>query len=260
MYIADICAIMQEAQLRWDDIADIRLGDIIWSTSAIRLLIVDSKTDTRKQGQFGTLSFSLAAHSACQRLLQLIRQGIRGFSKLSCGIQQALLAELTRQKTSLPFKEAEISTISTLPSDILQAAADCRLPLENLPLLGTWPWTARPTSLLQSLSYSCFLSHLKQLFHGHPRVSAHSLRRGGTSDKMASGIEPRLVQWLGRWKSAECFEGYVGARTNIALAVEAIERTRVGPTLGTQRRRSEPPPTLRTPPPLPSFRQLHIAA
>ena len=256
MYVADICAVMQEAQLRWDDIADIRLGDIIWSDSAVRLLIVDSKTDATKQGQFGTLSFSLATHSACQRLLQLIRQGISGFSKLSCRMRHTLLAGLERQRASLPYKEEQTSTASTLPSDILQAATDLSLPLANLPLLGTWPWMATPTSLLQSLSYNCFLSHLKRLFHGKPRVSTHSLRRGGTTEKIAAGIEPRLVQWLGRWKSAESFEGYVGARTNVVLAVEAVERTR-GDPLGAQQR-LEPSSSLRAPPALPAFRQQYI--
>ena len=160
MYVADICAVMQEAQLRWDDIADIRLGDIIWSDSAVRLLIVDSKTDATKQGQFGTLSFSLATHSACQRLLQLIRQGISGFSKLSCGMRHTLLAGLERQRASLPYKEEQTSTASTLPSDILQAATDLSLPLANLPLLGTWPWMATPT-----LPPCCSRSHTTASFH-----------------------------------------------------------------------------------------------
>ena len=45
---ADICTVMHEAQLWWDDIANIRLGDIIWSDSAVRLLIVHSKNDKWK--------------------------------------------------------------------------------------------------------------------------------------------------------------------------------------------------------------------
>ena len=86
---------MQEAQLRWDDIADMRLGDIIWSESAVRLLIVDSKTDTRREGQFGTLSFSSSADSACQRLLDLIRKGVQAFGKLDHPTRRKLLDELT---------------------------------------------------------------------------------------------------------------------------------------------------------------------
>jgi hypothetical protein len=39
-------------------------------------------------------------------------------------------------------------------------------------------------------------------------------------------MDARLVQWLGGWKRTESFEGYVTPQTNMALAVEAMERAR----------------------------------
>ena len=240
LYIADICIVMQEAQLRWDDIADMRLGDIIWSESAVRLLIVDSKTDTRKQGQFGTLSFSRSPDSACQRLLDLIRKGIRAFGQLDHATRSTLLEELATRRSSLPFPRPAASATISLPPDIQSSAARVGLPLENLPLVGTWPWRPRPASLLQSLSYNCFLFHLRKLFAALPNVSCHSLRRGGATQKVAEGMDARLVQWLGRWKRAESFEGYVGSRTNIELATEAIERARAADR-GASSSKSPPP-------------------
>jgi hypothetical protein len=225
-FVADICSVMQEAQLRWDDIADMRLGDIMWTDTAVRLLVVDGKTDSQRQGRFATLAFSMAPHSASQRLLHLIRSGVQGFARLPKATQTRLLTDLRRQQASLPFRDSTISGIASLPADITEAAAAVGLPLENLPLLGNWPWQDRPDSLLRSLSYNCFRCHLRKLFEGQPHIGTHSLRRGGTDEKISGGMDARLVQWLGGWKRTESFEGYVRPQTNMALAVEAMERTR----------------------------------
>lgn len=225
-YIADVCTIMQEAELRWDDIADVRLGDIVWGTTAIRILVVDSKTDKKKQGQFGTLAHSTSADSASHKLRQLIHKRIASFASRSKSTQARLLSDLQRKLPSLPYSSPTLSAVSTLPQDIRELATKTNLPLENLPLLSTWPWTSQPTSLLDRLSYKCFLRHLKNLFRHQRNIGTHSLRRGGVTEKMDQGIEARLVQWLGRWSTTEAFEGYVGSRANISAASAAIERAR----------------------------------
>ena len=226
VYVADICAVMQEAQLRWDDIADMRLGDIMWSDSAVRLLVVDGKTDTKRQGRFATLAFSVDPRSASQRLLHLIRRGVRGFACLPKITQTRLLTDLRCRQPSLPFQDSARSAIASLPEDVTAAAAAVGLPLDNLPLLGTWPWQDRPDSLVGQLSYNCFRSHLRQLFAGLSRIGTHSMRRGGTDEKISGGMDARLVQWLGGWKRSESFECYVRPQTNTELAVGAIERAR----------------------------------
>lgn len=225
-YVADVCTIMQEAELRWDDIADIRLGDIVWGTAAARLLIVDSKTDRRKQGQFGTLTFSQSPQSGYQQLRQLILRGIRCFAQSKPGTQRRLLEDLRARLPGLPYSDPSLSALNTAPADIRSSAASCQLPLENLPLLSKWQWEAQPSSLVEHLSYKCFMFHLKRLFRGQPGVGTHSMRRGGVTEKMAQGVEARLVQWLGRWSTTEAFEGYVGSRANIAAAASAMERAR----------------------------------
>ena len=225
-FVADVSIVMQEAQLRWDDVADMRLGDIVWGTSAARLLVVDSKTDRLHQGHFATVAASSSADSAYRTLLRLIQQGIDRFAQYSPQTACSLLRELQQQQPRLPYQQPSLSSISTLPIHIREAAGRCSLPLENLPLLGAWPFERHPASLLTPLSYNKFLFHLKRLFQNRPHIGTHSMRRGGVTDKMGQGIEPRLVQWLGRWKTAEAFEGYVGSRANIAKAAEAIERAR----------------------------------
>lgn len=226
VFIADICSIMQEATTRWDDIADLRLGDMIWSTEVVRLLIVDSKTDNLRHGQYATIAVSTDPDSAYQKLCQLILQGIQGFASLPGTTKQRLLAELQAQHTTLPFPTPETSEIGTAPDHILSAAAACGLPLENLPLLGSWPWTTSQKSLLSTLSYKAFLSHVKKLFCHLPNIATHSLRRGGATEKLGAGIEARLVQWIGRWKSVEAFEGYIDSRVNIAAASRAMTQAR----------------------------------
>jgi hypothetical protein len=225
-HVADICAIMQEAELRWDDIADLRVGDIVWGTMAVRLLIVDSKTDRKRQGQFGTLAVSQSPQSGYQQLRQLILSGIRCFAQSKPRTQRRLLEDLKKRLPGLPYSSPSLSALNTAPADIRSSAASCQLPLENLPLLSRWQWQEKPSSLLEPLSYKCFMFHLKRLFSGQPKVGTHSMRRGGVTEKMAQGVEARLVQWLGRWSTTEAFEGYVGSRANIAAAAAAVERAR----------------------------------
>ena len=153
-YVADVCTIMQEAELRWDDIAYIRLGDIVWGTAAARLLIVDSKTDRKKQGQFGTLTFSQLPQSGYQQLRQLILRGIRCFAQSKPNTQRRLLEDLLALLPGLPYSDPSLSALNTTPADIRSSAASCQLPLENLPLLSKWQWEAQPSSLVEHLSYA----------------------------------------------------------------------------------------------------------
>ena len=172
------------------------------------------------------LAVSQSPQSGYQQLRQLILSGIRCFAQKEPSTQRRLLADLQRNLPGLPYSSPVLSALHTAPADIRSSAAACQLPLENLPLLSRWQWQEHPSSLLEHLSYKSFLFHLKRLFRGQPKVGTHSMRRGGVTEKMAQGVEARLVQWLGRWSTTETFEGYVGSRVNIAATVAAVERAR----------------------------------
>ena len=118
--------------------------------------------------------------------------------------------------------------MGTDPDHIRRAVAKCKLPLENLPLLGNWPWATAPQSLLDPLTYKSFLCHLIRLFCHLPdhNIGTHSMRRGGATEKIDLGIEARLMQWIGRWKSSEAFEGYIDSRANKEAVAVAMTRAR----------------------------------
>ena len=46
------------------------------------------------------------------------------------------------------------------------------------------------------------------------------------TEKITQGIEPRLVQFLGRWTTSEAFEGYLGPSANIERVAEAMGAAR----------------------------------
>ena len=92
--------------------------------------------------------------------------------------------------------------------------------------LSDWPWVERPQSLLTRFTYKRFRYHLTRLFGSRPNIGTHSMRRGGVTEKIAQGIEPRLVQFLGRWRTSEAFEGYIGPSANIERVAEAMGAAR----------------------------------
>ena len=99
--------------------------------------------------------------------------------------------------------------------------------------MGTWLWGKLEQSgdLRSVMNYRPFLGTLKALFerateHSAADIGTHSRRRGGTTGKIAAGVDDRLVKFLGRWRSETTFAGYIDARTTAKLCAEAIERTR----------------------------------
>ena len=115
---------------------------------------------------------------------------------------------------------------------IKEAAKDLQLPWANLPLLGAWIWEdtestkAKKFDLGKLLTYTHFQRDIKDIFAVScpqlQKVSAHSLRHGGTTEKVMSGIHRRLVQHLGRWASEKCFEGYISDIANDTMCAEVL--------------------------------------
>ena len=228
LFVARICVIMHEAQVRWDDIVDIVLGDIVFSSTYVRLLIVGSKSDPMKEGQWGMISVSDDPTSAFKQLCTMLEAGLTAIGKAPQEIRSTLLERQAR----MPYPSQDKSAISTFPVHIKQQACNMGLNLENLPLLGSWLWCQQKSaiSLIGKMRYSTFLSLMKTLLSPVVRdsksVATHSLRRGGTTQKIADGLEPRLVKFLGRWRTEKAFEGYIGERVTSALCADAIESSR----------------------------------
>ena len=61
-----------EASLRWDDYADMTLGDFIVTNDFVRVFLVETKTDSYKTGQWATFAASLRPTSAYQLYRRLV--------------------------------------------------------------------------------------------------------------------------------------------------------------------------------------------
>ena len=236
--VADASAVMHEAQLRFDDAVSVSVGDIVWEKHFLRILVVGTKTDADKDSQWGFLAASEHRWSGYQRLLALIRRGIARFGGLPERVRRSLTKGLM-QDMKRPFLQSGESAIETIPDEISAAASKVGLTpevLENLPLLGTWLGDDLDASgnLRSTMKYRQFLGTLKALFtkaagHRAEDIGTHSLRRGGTTAKIAAGIDTRLVKFLGRWRSDKAFSGYIDAGVTAQLCAEAVERSRSAP-------------------------------
>ena len=236
--VADWTSIMHEGQFRFDDAHGMNLGDLVFEQYFVRILVVDTKSDKDREGQWGLLAVSSDPQSAYQRLIALILRGITRFRDLPRETRRALRLRLA-QNQCRPFREPGSSAIATIPREIAEAANNAGLTnelLENLPLMGTWLWGKLEQSgdLRSVMNYRPFLGTLKALFerateHSAAEIGTHSMRRGGTTGKIAAGVDDRLVKFLGRWRSETTFAGYIDARTTAKLCAEAIERTRPEP-------------------------------
>jgi hypothetical protein len=58
-----------EATFRWDDYADMTLGDFIVTNDFVRVFLVETKTDSYKTGQWATFSASLRPYELYRRLV-----------------------------------------------------------------------------------------------------------------------------------------------------------------------------------------------
>ena len=140
--VADWTSIMHEGQFRFDDAHGMNLGDLVFEQYFVRILVVDTKSDKDREGQWGLLAVSSDPQSAYQRLIALILRGITRFRDLPRETRRALRLRLA-QNQCRPFREPGSSAIATIPREIAEAANNAGLTnelLENLPLMGTWLW------------------------------------------------------------------------------------------------------------------------
>ena len=66
-------SLVYETTLRWDDLIDTLLGDFIFTHDFVRVLLVDTKIDNYKSGQWATFSVSPAETSAYTLLQNLVK-------------------------------------------------------------------------------------------------------------------------------------------------------------------------------------------
>jgi hypothetical protein len=180
-----------EATLRWDDYADMTLGDFIVTNDFVRVFLVETKTDSHKTGQWATFAASLRPNSAYQLYRRLV---------------VALSDELDPEK------------IAQWP---VMFKGDCgsfgQFSAINTPKINY-------QEFLRILKGGCESINLDSSLFG-----THSMRRGQVTDQFRFGIPDQVIKTSGRWKS-QAFERYIDKEMTLHLhlrAIQAMEASRV---------------------------------
>lgn len=207
----------------------------MWSSTHVTLTISQSKTDCFNQGQASLLAQSTQPDSAFQRLTQLLSSGIEKLLTASKAVKQKWATQLHRTvPTQKPgFCNGNISGLLTLPFISPAKLNSLGFSIANLPLYGRWLWA--PVHKLAHVDittpsrYPSFYKGLKRILGPvcpqYQRLGAHSLRRGGTTEKIEKGISREVVQYLGRWRSDKSLESYIEEYTGEQLCARALVQT-----------------------------------
>jgi hypothetical protein len=133
---------LSDAALRFDDIAEGELGDVLHFPDVIQLPLFGTKTDTRREGQLAILPVSSEPTSGCAAL----REGIQvGLDRLLARPADELIAigrsmtEHLRKRYLAPPPGP--SAMATWPDSVKAAAARLYalgVPVHGLPIYGRW--------------------------------------------------------------------------------------------------------------------------
>ena len=183
-------ALAYEGTLRCDDYKDMLFGDFILTNEFVRVFLVNTKTDTYKEGQWTTFAASARQTSAYQLLLKLLQQ-------------------LSSHLTANQIMEWPVMF------------HDVKRPVMSHDNSGTVDST-----LVAKVSYNDFLSELKtacQAVGLNPAsFGTHSLRRGSATDQFLHGIPDKVIKLSGRWKS-NAFERYIDQAQVLQLQLKALQ-------------------------------------
>jgi integrase len=187
-------ALAYDACLRWDDLVDIRFGDMIWTKEYVKIFLVSCKTDKQKDGQWCTIMVSDKPYSAFRILLRILAylMSFAGHFATTFGVS---------------LEEAPVSFTFT-----------------HLPGGHMFP------NLLKQWSYDQFMRRLKKSCRNvglDPSLfGTHSMRRGANSDNVAHGVPDTICMQNGRWKTFSAYAGYIGDDVQLALRASFLRPLR----------------------------------
>ncbi len=198
-------AIMYEGGLRWNDLQQIFMGNIIITQTFLRLFIQSAKTDAYRVGQWVTIAVSEESCSAWKLLMVCLSN----------------LAKIWHQANEKSQKRMLGTLGQGTPSNI---------PLMDIPLVFEINASTSLPQFDKSVSYRDFLKKLKiwsTTIGMNPQdIGTHSLRRGMSSDMVLQGIPDRLRREHGRWKSEKVADGYIDESINIQLLLQTKQKVK----------------------------------
>ena len=167
--LATMSALSFSGFLRFNDISNIRVGDISLTPEKLELLLRKSKTDVYSQGQS----------------IVIARSG-----KTTCPV--ALLEDYLRRANPSELHGPQ----SFIFRAIQGSGSKSKLKRQNKPIS-------------YSRAREIFLKAVKDLGYDAKLYGLHSLRSGGTTAAAASGVDHALLKKHGRWKSDSAKDLYV---------------------------------------------------
>ena len=155
--------------LRYKELANLRLSDVVFKPTYMKLFLEQSKTDKYRKGVWVFIAHTYSELCPVKALHRyLFRAGFRSYS------EEFIFRGITRNKN----------------------VAQRRLKTTNVPLAYT---TAR----------SLILKALGELGYDVSQFGTHSLRAGGATAAANRGVEDRLFRKHGRWISEKSKDRYV---------------------------------------------------
>ena len=199
--VALCCALMFDCVLRYDDMASLRVGCILWMPGGCLLGLTLTKTNQKAAPQWLPLADAGTETCTYARLRRELR--LRGF---------------------VVPRRSETGFIKTArPTYVWPSMRSCGG--------GRWSTveTHRPLKGEDSAGYR----HFRDMFKGAMReccrypedvlalFSTHSMRRGGNTFNFEKGLSKEVRMQLGRWKTPSVEAGYLALSTAYLLQCSA---------------------------------------
>jgi integrase len=216
---AMLCLILSDGALRFDDLVEAELGDILRFPGVVQLALFGTKTDTRREGQLAILPDSADPATGYGALLEGIRAGLTRLLTLPADVLAALGAPMrahlaARYPGRVPGPEA----MSTWPGDI-RSLADrlyrLGIPAHALPVYGRWltDELGPSTDLREGIPYREFVKVARGvLARSGANVDgfgAHSFRRGIAAELALRRMSKPDIAALLRHRSLASTQTYI---------------------------------------------------
>lgn len=207
-------ATMVEAGLRWDDLSSVSFGSLCRFEGAVRIFCAQTKTDSRREGQWATLVASEAPEAAVQLIRRVQDRLKASWAEFPVAIRRELLGanSLVDPASDEAFLE-EVSMACLLQhvKGDRGAVLFPRLGFRQLASSGDFSKVLKGWAAELGLDPNAFASHSGKIgcIHG-----AH-----------AAGVPDRLIRQMGRWRSENMVAHYLGeARTTRELVAHLSKK------------------------------------
>lgn len=203
--------------MRTDDEMRVTFGDVIILDTHARVFVWESKTDSRRTGQWVIVPYNPEKWSAYQLLMTAAEAWQREWNGL----------EVSKQ-VEWGLKHPEAVTVKKDGSMLLA--------LNEVPIMcalqrfGGRMMPAREKKQWKHWTYSTYSKELKEWINGiglnAAKYGTHSARRGGATELKEMGLPDEVVMAAGRWKSLKSMQRYIDWNVDFTLRAREVLKAR----------------------------------